>query len=153
MPGDSDTTLALLDRDLAAVPLELATRRGPSTTTLNLTENRIRGAGSNLHLFTAVATLVLDKNGIESLEGFPRMPSVTTLWLNQNAVRLLIITLHADVASPVFARSIGAAPPRPRPLPPASPPPPLAPRRAAPPLRRSPTSPSSPTRWRRASRT
>ena len=39
-----------------------------------------------LAAFTALQTLILDKNGLESLEGIPRMPSLRTLWLNHNAL-------------------------------------------------------------------
>ena len=134
------TTLALLDRDLAAVPAELAQRVGAVVKTLNLTENRIRGAVSNLHLFTAVETLVLDSNGLDSLDGFPKMPTVTTLWLNKNAVR------------PVFFHRGGGAlagcAARPHPTAHAA----LRAPRSRAPLSHpssSPTCPSLPTRWRR----
>ena len=78
--------LALVDRDLREVPADVARSRGSSCTTLNLSENAIRPPG-NLAAFTALQTLILDKNGLESLEGFPRLPTLRTLWINHNLVR------------------------------------------------------------------
>ena len=40
--------------------------------------------------FTRVHTLILDKNELAGLEGFPRLPSVTTLWFNNNGVEDLV---------------------------------------------------------------
>ena len=78
--------LALVDRQLREVPADVARSRGGSCTTLNLSENAIRPPG-NLAAFTALQTLILDKNGLESLEGFPRLPTLRTLWINHNLVR------------------------------------------------------------------
>lgn len=41
---------------------------------------------SGLELFSALDTLILDKNGLSSLEGAPKLPSVKTLSFNNNAV-------------------------------------------------------------------
>ena len=131
------TTLALLDRDLAAVPAELAQRVGAVVKTLNLTENRIRGAFSNLHLFTAVETLVLDSNGLDSLDGFPKMPTVTTLWLNKNAVRFFFFFHRGSALAGCAARPLPLREPQARSRAPLSRP------------SSSPTCPSLPTRWRR----
>lgn len=78
--------LALVDQGLSEIPLHLAESRGPVTKALNLTENHFVPPG-NLQHFRVVETLILDKNDLENLEGFPRMESVTTLWFNNNKVR------------------------------------------------------------------
>lgn len=77
--------LLLVDQNLTEVPLEIAKKFGPTATTLNLSENSFKAPG-NLIYFTSVNTLVLDKNNLESLDGFPVMPTVTTLWINKNMV-------------------------------------------------------------------
>ena len=84
----SSSELVLADRNLREVPADVARARGGSCTTLNLSENAIRPPG-NLAAFTALQTLILDKNGLESLDGFPRMPTLRTLWINHNLVRAL----------------------------------------------------------------
>lgn len=75
----------MLEKDLAEVPLDVAVSSGPSAKTLNLTENRFCPPG-NLQHFKVLEQLVLDNNNISSLEGFPCMPSVTTLWINKNQI-------------------------------------------------------------------
>jgi hypothetical protein len=47
----------------------------------------------NLKYFKKLETLILDKNDLEGLRGFPPMSSVTTLWFNNNKVRLLPLTV------------------------------------------------------------
>lgn len=82
---DSKMEVALLERDLTEVPLDVALSSGSSAKTLNLTENRLSPPG-NLQHFKALEQLVLDNNGITTLEGYPRMETVTTLWLNKNQI-------------------------------------------------------------------
>lgn len=77
--------VALLEKDLSEVPLDVAVSSGPSAKTLNLTENRLCPPG-NLQHFKVLEQLVLDNNQLTSLEGFPCMPSVTTLWINKNQI-------------------------------------------------------------------
>ena len=43
----------------------------------------------NLALFTRLHTLILDKNGLPGLAGFPPLPSLTQLWFNNNAAEEL----------------------------------------------------------------
>lgn len=43
-------------------------------------------SGENLQLFSHLETLVLDKNKLTGLGDFPTLPSVTTLWCNNNNV-------------------------------------------------------------------
>jgi len=47
-------------------------------------------APANLHYFTKVATLILDKNNLSSLSGFPVMKTVTTLWFNNNQMNDIV---------------------------------------------------------------
>lgn len=77
--------LLLVDQGLECVPAEIAGEKGPSTTSLNVSENTIK-TGKNMDKFTVLDTLVLDKNGMSDLVGFPRLPTVTTLWFNNNLV-------------------------------------------------------------------
>ena len=89
--------LALCDAGLKEVPADIAASRGRSVQTLNLSGNELVPP-ANLQLFTAVTTLILDHNGLESLEGFPPMPSVTTLWFNNNSVSELVDFMDSVVA-------------------------------------------------------
>jgi hypothetical protein len=113
--------------DLTAIPLE-ACARAAAITSLNLSENRfacVRGAAcvcdacdrgrsshaslptplplpsfpGNLERFTALHTLILDKNGLASLAGAPVSRTVRTLWLNNNAFADLVGTLDAIAAT------------------------------------------------------
>ena len=105
--------LALVDRELREVPADVARSRGGSCTTLNLSENAIRPPG-NLAAFTALQTLILDKNGLESLEGFPRLPTLRTLWINHNLVRARGGGAEAARAAEAgLARPTGPSPPLP----------------------------------------
>lgn len=78
----SSSDLVLVEQDLCAIP-EVHFSSAASVKTLNLTGNTIRPPGG-LERFTAVEALILDQNELDSLEGFPVMPTVTTLWLNKN---------------------------------------------------------------------
>jgi hypothetical protein len=89
--------LMICDRGLSEVPLDTATLRGPYVTTLNFSGNTIVAPG-NLQFFTSLTTLILDHNELESLDGFPCMPSVTTLWLNNNRVSQLVELADALVS-------------------------------------------------------
>lgn len=41
---------------------------------------------SNLACFSALQTLVLDKNDLEDIKACPTIPTLTTLWFNNNRV-------------------------------------------------------------------
>ena len=41
---------------------------------------------ANLQCFPSLQTLVLDKNGLEDIKGCPSIPTLTTLWFNNNRV-------------------------------------------------------------------
>lgn len=74
-----------MDKGLVELPLELIESRAKHVKTLNLAENALRSF-RHLERFTALDTLVLDKNGLAGLAGFPRLDHVSTLWFNNNAV-------------------------------------------------------------------
>jgi len=88
--------LNLVDMDLTEVPSSYLASAA-SYLTLNLSENRL-SPPCNLHHFSKVHTLVLDKNGLKSVAGFAKMLSVTTLWFNNNNVTDIVGFLD-DVAS------------------------------------------------------
>eukprot|EP00944_MAST-04C_sp_MAST-4C-sp1_P003210 g3210.t1 len=75
--------LILEGRNLQEIPKETALDYGRTTKLLNLKENCIMNA-NNIDLFTNLTTLILDKNDLTSLAFFPVMPSVKTLWFNNN---------------------------------------------------------------------
>lgn len=79
------TEISIVDKGLSEVPREVAESSGSVAKTLNLTENAIRAPG-NLQYFTALETLILDKNELEGLTGFPPMDTLRTLWFNNNRV-------------------------------------------------------------------
>jgi len=82
--SERTTELNLVDLDLTEVPSSYLSA-AVSYLTLNLSENRLLPP-CNLHHFSKVHTLVLDKNGLKSVSGFAKMLSVTTLWFNNNNV-------------------------------------------------------------------
>jgi hypothetical protein len=47
-----------------------------------------------LRQFVRLETLIVDKNSLESLEMFPVMPTVHTLWVNNNRVRAVLARLR-----------------------------------------------------------
>jgi hypothetical protein len=96
MSSSRVTELNLVDMDLTEVPSSYLSSAA-SYLTLNLSENRL-SPPCNLHHFSKVHTLVLDKNGLKSVSGFAKMLSVTTLWFNNNNVTDIVSFLD-DVAS------------------------------------------------------
>ena len=44
----------------------------------------------NLARFTRLQTLILDKNGLPGLAGFPKMTTITTFWFNNNDMTDLV---------------------------------------------------------------
>lgn len=88
-------TLSLAFRDCPSIPDELARKFATQTKALNLTECGFYPVGGNLDLFPALDTLIADKNDLPSLEGFPAMSSLRTLWFNNNHVEDLPTFLDA----------------------------------------------------------
>lgn len=80
---DEDDGLQLQKRELSCVPADVAKKEGPSTISLDLTSNELK-SGENLELFVNLRTLILDHNKLSTLEPFPMMEKLETLWLNNN---------------------------------------------------------------------
>lgn len=59
---------------------------GSSCCTLAYYVNCVCRPPGNLGAFTRVSDLILDANGLEGVDAFPRMDTVTTLWFNKNRV-------------------------------------------------------------------
>jgi hypothetical protein len=74
--------LVLVEKELSSIPDSFVASHAAAKT-INLTGNAIRPP-ANLDKFKEAEALILDLNELDSLEGFPVMPSVTTLWLNKN---------------------------------------------------------------------
>eukprot|EP00455_Lapot_gusevi_P045393 TRINITY_DN579_c0_g1_i1.p1 TRINITY_DN579_c0_g1~~TRINITY_DN579_c0_g1_i1.p1 ORF type:complete len:239 (-),score=22.89 TRINITY_DN579_c0_g1_i1:116-832(-) len=75
--------VSLIGRNLESMPLDIAIQSGPDAFQVDLTENCIK-SGQNLDKFVNLRTLILDKNGLSSLADFPVLPTVDTLWINNN---------------------------------------------------------------------
>ncbi|CBJ30549.1 conserved unknown protein [Ectocarpus siliculosus] len=79
------TELSLAYRPFGSVPESLALAEGRYVTSLNLTECDLKSF-SNLVCFPSLQTLVLDKNDLEDIKACPTIPTLTTLWFNNNRV-------------------------------------------------------------------
>jgi len=69
-----------------SLPLSLA--QAPSSSTvkkIDLTETSMKSF-ENLRFFTRLETLILDKNELSSIASCPTLPTVRTLWCNNNAI-------------------------------------------------------------------
>ncbi|CAM9136681.1 unnamed protein product [Pylaiella littoralis] len=77
--------LSLAYRPFGKIPQSLALAEGRYVTSLNLTECDLTSF-ANLVCFPSLQTLVLDKNGLEDIEACPTIPTLTTLWFNNNRV-------------------------------------------------------------------
>lgn len=47
----------------------------------------LHSTGANFDKLPNLTEIILDKNGIEKLAGFPTMPKVVTLWINNNKIK------------------------------------------------------------------
>ena len=85
--------LSLAYRPVVAFPSHLAKESSAhSITKIDLTECGIRRL-DNLVYFSSLDCLVLDHNELESIFSIPPIPSLTTLWCNNNCIRSLNIFL------------------------------------------------------------
>lgn len=67
---------------------------------LNFRDFLSRRSFSNLVCFTSLQTLVLDKNDLEDIKACPSIPTLTTLWFNNNRVSQRTAYLVRTLASP-----------------------------------------------------
>eukprot|EP01006_Ploeotia_vitrea_P034104 TRINITY_DN65703_c4_g14_i1.p1 TRINITY_DN65703_c4_g14~~TRINITY_DN65703_c4_g14_i1.p1 ORF type:complete len:256 (+),score=121.86 TRINITY_DN65703_c4_g14_i1:48-770(+) len=97
---EEESTLNLAGRKLLAVERHVAVAHKLAGT-LDLTMNRVRNCEALRHM-EKLRCLILDKNSIEDLASinFPVMPTVDTLWLNDNELGDLNATM--DVISTKF---------------------------------------------------
>ena len=81
-----DTTgdAAFVDAGLSALPPHVAAA-GEAVKTLNLSENALT-SWEGFEALTGLTTLILDKNGLEGLDGAPSLPALKELWFNNNQV-------------------------------------------------------------------
>jgi len=93
-PGE----LALIGQQLKELPASVLQNGGVPLTKLDLSDNAIR-SGANFDKLTSLKELVLDKNGIETLAGWPVLNSVNTLWINNNKIKDVVSCMDAVVKS------------------------------------------------------
>jgi len=82
---DNTADINLSSRGLTQLTEDFVTKFGSTCKRLDLTDNEIK-SGAYFDRLTALEVLVLDKNNIETLDGWPVMKNVTTLWLNNNKI-------------------------------------------------------------------
>eukprot|EP00771_Trimastix_marina_P001853 gnl/Trimastix_PCT/2959.p2 GENE.gnl/Trimastix_PCT/2959~~gnl/Trimastix_PCT/2959.p2 ORF type:complete len:248 (+),score=67.22 gnl/Trimastix_PCT/2959:881-1624(+) len=92
--------LSLAGLDLEQMPSEYGVKYGSHIKRLDLSHNKI-SAIQNIALFTALEDLVLDNNQLVSEQHFPNLPSVTTLWVNNN--KIADIKAFLDAVCPAFS--------------------------------------------------
>ena len=93
--------LTLSGRELLDVPVELIAQHAPHIVKLDLSDNKLRSL-ANLPPLPRLHTLLLDKNKLTALSSLPAsLPSLTTLWLNNNQLSDLPAALdRLAVAAP-----------------------------------------------------
>lgn len=137
---DAEDELTLVDQNLTALPAEEVRVRGMKLRRIDLSMNKLLSVSSlswpySAPAWPALTELILDKNQLSSLTGLSNsIPSLTTLWLNNNAVSDLELLLDqleklapnlrylsmmrnpavpesyfSDLASPTAAGGAGAA--------------------------------------------
>ena len=77
-------SVSLAERDLPSIPEPVA-QRVCEAVTLNLTNNALTSF-EHIPLFTKLSTLILDGNGLGDMADCLPMPTVRTLWFNNNKV-------------------------------------------------------------------
>ena len=78
------TDVSLAFQDLEAVP-NIGAEKAAVVRSLDLTENCIK-LPRGIAQFHRLESLILDKNGLQDLQGFPSLPTLTTLSLNNNFI-------------------------------------------------------------------
>jgi len=77
--------LSLVGKSLEVLPAKVGEFYGYSLKKLDLSSNQIQDF-SNFEGLVKLETLIMDKNGLTEMKGFPSLPTVTTLWLNNNKI-------------------------------------------------------------------
>lgn len=87
-----------------SIPADLSSRRVLCVTGLRrFLPTRCRRSFSNLACFSSLQTLVLDKNDLEDIKACPTIPTLTTLWFNNNRVKRGVDEGLAFQYVPIFA--------------------------------------------------
>eukprot|EP00294_Goniomonas_avonlea_P009891 CAMPEP_0114559506 /NCGR_PEP_ID=MMETSP0114-20121206/10955_1 /TAXON_ID=31324 /ORGANISM="Goniomonas sp, Strain m" /LENGTH=219 /DNA_ID=CAMNT_0001744975 /DNA_START=28 /DNA_END=687 /DNA_ORIENTATION=+ len=86
--GSDPTRLALVGKDLTTLEASYGRMFGATCKELDLNFNCLRRV-NNLEQFEALETLNLDNNELESAQIFPFIPTLKTLWANNNKIEEL----------------------------------------------------------------
>ncbi|KAL0206421.1 hypothetical protein P9112_001728 [Eukaryota sp. TZLM1-RC] len=90
--------LSLAGQELSALPDDFFDRYGVDIESLDLTDNSVSNL-DQLSRLSSLKVLVLDKNGITPTTSFPKIPSLKTLWLNDNQLDDLETLISSICAS------------------------------------------------------
>mmetsp|Transcript_1671 Transcript_1671/g.2387 ORF Transcript_1671/g.2387 Transcript_1671/m.2387 type:complete len:245 (-) Transcript_1671:274-1008(-) len=83
-------TLALEEQSLDSIPFNIAETEGKDCTYLSLKWNSISNL-TKLDSFPVLETLILDQNSLTGIpSSCPILPTVTTLWVNNNKIKDLL---------------------------------------------------------------
>jgi hypothetical protein len=85
MEEEGVTELSLSGQGLKELPADVAEKHGHTLIKLDLTENQISN-GRNFKGLEKLETLILDKNSLVEFDKYPKLPSMRTLWLNNNNI-------------------------------------------------------------------
>jgi len=81
----SDKHLSVISNELETIPPFLAQKYGKVAESLDLSNNKLTVV-DNLEGFTRLTNLVLDNNLLTSRQNFPVIPTLETLWVNNNKI-------------------------------------------------------------------
>eukprot|EP00028_Trichosphaerium_sp_Am-I-7-wt_P010573 CAMPEP_0168527146 /NCGR_PEP_ID=MMETSP0405-20121227/12414_1 /TAXON_ID=498012 /ORGANISM="Trichosphaerium sp, Strain Am-I-7 wt" /LENGTH=227 /DNA_ID=CAMNT_0008550173 /DNA_START=46 /DNA_END=729 /DNA_ORIENTATION=+ len=80
--------LSVVGHDLEEIPAELGERYGNDATQLTLSFNNISTV-TNIDKFTGLRELILDNNSLVARQSLPSIPTLETLWVNNNKINNL----------------------------------------------------------------
>ncbi|KAL6057766.1 Leucine rich melanocyte differentiation associated [Balamuthia mandrillaris] len=100
--SDPKFQLSLAFRDLEDIPKEVILRHSSYIRHLDLSHNRLSINLRSLQAFSKLETLVLDNNQLTSHTKFPALPSLHTLWVNNNQIKNLAVFLDNLLEAPLY---------------------------------------------------
>jgi len=77
--------LSAIGQNLTDIPSHLGDKYGDGVKQLDLSYNSIRKI-TNIEKFKQLTSLVLDNNQLEGAQDFPSIPTLQTLWVNNNQI-------------------------------------------------------------------
>jgi len=83
MSSEGKGELLLVGQGLSELPASVCSS---AVTKVDLTDNNVR-TGANFDKLPSLTEIILDKNGVEKLVGFPVLSKVVTLWINNNKIK------------------------------------------------------------------